>query len=116
MNKTEATAFEEFNEREPQDFVTYSLSRLQAKLNAQASAVLRSYSGLSLVQWRILVVLRVMGADSLTSICRVSDMDKGQVSRKLNRLIEDGLVISTPRSVGSPDIPDCALRGGQQGV
>ncbi|MEO0830725.1 MAG: MarR family winged helix-turn-helix transcriptional regulator, partial [Pseudomonadota bacterium] len=81
---------------EPKDFMTYSLSRLQAKLNAQASAVLRSCSSLSLVQWRILLVLRVMEADSLTTICRVSDMDKGQVSRKLNKLIDDGLVVSKP--------------------
>jgi len=83
MNKVDTMRREDIAQSEPKDFMTYSLSRLQAKLNAQASAVLRSCSSLSLVQWRILLVLRVMEADSLTTICRVSDMDKGQVSRKL---------------------------------
>lgn len=74
-------------------FLTYQMARVQAKLNAQAAAILKRHSKLSLVQWRVMTLL-ASGGDNLTSICRLSGMDKGQVSRKLTQLVSQGLVLT----------------------
>lgn len=74
-------------------FLTCQMARVQAKLNAQAAAILKRHSKLSLVQWRVMTLL-ASGGDNLTSICRLSGMDKGQVSRKLTQLVSQGLVLT----------------------
>ncbi|MBM7069333.1 winged helix-turn-helix transcriptional regulator [Actibacterium sp. 188UL27-1] len=79
---------------EVKHFVTYTMARVQAKLNAQGAAILKRHSKLSLVQWRVIALLASGNCDSLTTLCRLSGMDKGQVSRKLTQLVSDGLVRS----------------------
>ena len=79
---------------EVKQFVTYTMARVQAKLNAQAAAILKRHSNLSLVQWRVIALLAAGNCDSLTTLCRLSGMDKGQVSRKLTQLVADGMVRS----------------------
>lgn len=75
-------------------FLTYRLSRVQAKLNAQASAMLRAHAGLTLSQWRILALVGAAGQTRLSDLSRVAALDKGLLSRNLKVLVGGGLVIS----------------------
>lgn len=76
------------------EFVTFRIARVQAKLNAQASHVLKKNAGLTLVQWRIIFVIADLGVTSSNVVCKATAMDKGLVSRKLKNLVQLGLVQS----------------------
>ncbi|MEM9629570.1 MAG: MarR family transcriptional regulator [Pseudomonadota bacterium] len=75
-------------------FLTYRLSRVQAKLNAQASALLRKRAGLTISQWRILALVGAAGQTRLSELSRIAALDKGLLSRNLKTLVADGLVRS----------------------
>ncbi len=79
-----------------QQFITYRISRAHAKLNAQASHILGQKCGLSLSQWRIIAQLAIVGETTPKTISRRADIDKGLLSRKLRKLIDDGLVNTRP--------------------
>ena len=72
--------------------VTFRLARLQSSLNAQGTALLKSKSGLSLVEWRIMQSFRMLENASLTEIADLMQMDNGQLSRKIKSVIEKGLL------------------------
>ena len=76
-------------------FVSYRISLLHPKLNAQAAHILGKLAGISLVQWRIISLIDAFGPKISSSeiITRVS-MDKGLFSRALKKLVEDERVIS----------------------
>lgn len=73
-------------------FLTYRLSRVQAKLNAQASALLQRHAGLTLSQWRILALVGAAGQTRLSDLARSAALDKGLLSRNLKTMIAEGLV------------------------
>lgn len=75
-------------------FLTYRLSRVQAKLNAQAGAMLRRYAGLTLSQWRILALVGAAGQTRLSDLARIAALDKGLLSRNLKTMIAEDLVLS----------------------
>ncbi|MGC6413004.1 MAG: MarR family winged helix-turn-helix transcriptional regulator, partial [Candidatus Puniceispirillaceae bacterium] len=75
-------------------FVTYRLAKLQSRLNAQGTAILKEKSGLSLVEWRVIQVIRMFEKPSLSQIAEHVQMDKGQLSRKVKVMIEKGLLNS----------------------
>ncbi len=77
-----------------QQFLTYRISRVYAKLNAQASHILGQKNGLSLAKWRIIALLAIAGETTPNAISRKAAIDKGLLSRKLRGLIDDGLVTS----------------------
>jgi len=80
--------------RELTGFVTYRISQLHPKLNAQAAHVLKQHAGLSLVQWRILALIEAFGpAVSSGTIIEKASMDKGLFSRGLKRLMADSFVV-----------------------
>ena len=78
----------------PSSFVTYRLAKLQSRLNAQGTAILKEKSGLSLVEWRVIQVIRMFEKPSLSQIAEHVQMDKGQLSRKVKGMIEKGLLNS----------------------
>ncbi len=75
-------------------FLTYRLSRVQAKLNAQANALLQKQSGLTLSKWRVLALVGAAGQTSLSELARKAALDKGLLSRNLKSMVEDGLILS----------------------
>ncbi|SDD57384.1 MarR family winged helix-turn-helix transcriptional regulator [Ruegeria marina] len=77
-----------------QQFLTYRLSRVQAKLNAQASRVLREHAGITLTQWRILALIGVEGLRRSADLSRHAALDKGMVSRNIKLLVAEGLVVA----------------------
>lgn len=77
-----------------QKMVTFRLSRLNAKVTAQAAQILSDTSGLSLSQWRIMVMVDAYGRTTPAEIVRVTGFDKSQVSRTIKRMVADGLLTS----------------------
>ena len=94
----------------PSSFLTYRLSRLQARLNAQAADVLRRHDGVPLAQWRVLLLLYGGDVSSQKEIVGLAQFDKGQVSRLVDTLIERGL-ISTKSSGADKRVRTLSLTG-----
>ncbi|MCV6594744.1 MAG: MarR family winged helix-turn-helix transcriptional regulator [Silicimonas sp.] len=74
------------------DLVSYRLARVQAKLNAQATRILKENGGLTLVQWRVLLMLRRLGESSVGELARETQFDKALISRTVQSLVARGLV------------------------
>lgn len=75
-------------------FLTFRLSRIQANLNAQAADLLRRNGGVPLAHWRVLLILFENMATTQKEIVEVAEFDKGQVSRIVDRLSEQGYLVS----------------------
>ena len=73
-------------------FVTYRIARVQNRLNAQATALLRKHTELSLTEWRVMSLVNLRGAITASGISREAEMDKGQISRAVKPLIRKGLL------------------------
>ena len=82
--------------RQLTSFVTFRLARLQASLNAQATAILKANAGLSLVEWRILQTLQWFEFNTLKQLSEVTEIDKGQLSRKIASMVQKGLLHQIP--------------------
>ena len=74
------------------DMLTYRLSRLNAKMNAQATRILKESSGLTQAHWRVLVMIDALGSVTPAQIVRTSLMDKGQLSRTIKDMVARGLI------------------------
>lgn len=74
--------------------VTYRLSRVQAKLNAQARRLLKAVADLSLTEWRVLIMLDEYEGVTMAEIGRRTEFDKGQLSRCIKVMSERGLLTS----------------------
>ncbi|MDE0524391.1 MAG: MarR family transcriptional regulator [Boseongicola sp.] len=72
--------------------VSYRLARLHVKLNAQATRILRRHGGLTLVQWRVLVMLNAFTETTVGQVARMTRFDKALISRTVKSLIRAGLV------------------------
>ena len=79
-------------EAEPID-AAYRLSRVQAKLNAQATHMLREASE-SPSLWRIIAPIGAAGETRLSMLARHSALDKGLLSRNLKALVTKGIVLT----------------------
>ena len=81
--------------RQLNQFLTYRISRLHAKLNAQASRILNNSVGITLNQWRMIAFIGGTGKLTASELIAATAMDKGLVSRNVKSLIASGLVISS---------------------
>jgi DNA-binding MarR family transcriptional regulator len=79
-------------------YLTFRLSRVQAKLNAHGARFLKKVAGLTLAQWRIIVLLSLEGETTSSALSRLAGIDKGLLSRKLKTLVDQGLVRTLPHS------------------
>lgn len=78
--------------RSPESFVTFRLAQLQKNLNAQATELLMAGVGLTLVEWRLIQLLRIYDNASSTEIASILQMDRGQLSRKIKKMVDRGLL------------------------
>ena len=76
--------------------LTYPLARLNARLTAQATRLLKKNTQLTLSQWRLLVFIHTRGPQSVADFIRFSGFDKGQMSRVAHDLIGRGFLASEP--------------------
>ena len=74
--------------------LTFRLSRLQANLNTQAADLLRRHDSVPLAHFRVLNILVNNLATTQKEITEKAEFDKGQVSRIVERLITEGLLVS----------------------
>ncbi len=89
------TEIEVLRDEQPlHQFLTFRLSRVQAKLNAQANALLQRHADLTLSKWRILALVGAAGQTRLSELARIAALDKGLLSRNLKLMIEEGLVVA----------------------
>ena len=72
--------------------LTCRMARAQATLNAQASHLLRKNSELTLVEWRVIQLLVLYAEAPMSVLAADLQMDKGQLSRRVNSMIEKGLI------------------------
>lgn len=93
--RTQAALSTDNDERYLHQFLTFRLSRIQAKLNAQASHILKQTNGLSLVQWRVLSLVANGEPATASALTQDYGMDKGLFSRTLKALAAMGLVSLT---------------------
>lgn len=77
-------------------FLTYRLSRVHSKLNAQANKILNDQAGIGLSQWRIIALIGTAEKVRSSELSRAAALDKGLVSRNLKTMIADGIVASEP--------------------
>ncbi|MEM6825258.1 MAG: MarR family winged helix-turn-helix transcriptional regulator [Pseudomonadota bacterium] len=79
-----------------QNFLTYRLARVQARLNAQAVRLLKETAGINLSQWRVIAMIGSGGDDTVLAadLKRIMGFDKGLFSRTVRGLMADGLVTS----------------------
>lgn len=77
-----------------QNMVTFRISRLHARLNAQATNILKEAADISLMQWRVFVMLDSHGRITPAEIVRQTDLDKSQLSRAVKSMVERGLITS----------------------
>ncbi|WP_434055829.1 MAG: MarR family winged helix-turn-helix transcriptional regulator [Roseibium sp.] len=75
-------------------FLTYRLSRVQAKLNTQAQRILSEAADISLIQWRIIALIGSSGDSHAGELTRRAALDKGLFSRNLKTLMKRGMVTS----------------------
>lgn len=75
-------------------FLTFRMARTQNKLNSQITYYLKTYSDLTLVDWRVLRLLEAMEEATMAQVARLLQMDKGQLSRKTRTLLERGFMSS----------------------
>ncbi len=74
------------------ELLTVRLLRLQAKINAQAAAILAREAGLSIIQWRILFLLSQLGPVTASQLHVTSAIDPGLLSRKIRTMAEGGML------------------------
>ena len=74
--------------------LTFRMAKTQAALNAQATHILRSRSNLTLVEWRVIQILALYDEAPMSTLAAELRMDKGQLSRRVNAMIEKGLISS----------------------
>ncbi len=72
--------------------VSYRISRIHARLNAQAARILKDSANISLSQWRVMVMIERTGEISASEIVRRTKIDKALVSRTIKSLVADGMI------------------------
>lgn len=75
-------------------YVTYRVSQLSAKMNVQATRLLREHCDLSPVHWRLLALIYVSAPVTSATLVKSIAMDAGQFSRNLKTLINEGMIKS----------------------
>ena len=76
--------------------ISFRVSRLQSKLNAQAIKILKEHGDLTPTQWRVLVMLETLGECTSSEIARWTQLDKGLLSRAIKGMMQTRLIEGRP--------------------
>ena len=74
-------------------YLTYQLNVLSNLLNKQSERFLKKQHGISIPDWRVLLLLVQAGPMSIRDLSSLSKTDKALISRVVSRLITSGFVI-----------------------
>lgn len=81
-----------FSGRDLTEFLSFRVVRLHHALNAQTAAVLDRVAGISLAQWRVLVMVGAGTATTARDISRRSIIDPAMISRTTHALEQAGML------------------------
>ena len=73
-------------------FIPFRVARLHASLNRQATHLLDLHGGVTLTQWRIIVMLHGDDVGTLSDMSEIASIDKGLLSRNVAALVDEGYV------------------------
>ncbi|MCB1389959.1 MAG: winged helix-turn-helix transcriptional regulator [Rhodobacteraceae bacterium] len=92
--------------------LTFRLGRLHAKVIALAARLLDESAGITMQQWRIFYLIDAFGPVTAAEIQRNMDVDKALISRTVRRMIDEGLLASTPsKTDGRAQVLDFTEQG-----
>ena len=91
--KKQIQSDEDFDIRER---LAYRVTKLSATIANWAGRTYLDKYGVTMTEWRVLVMLVSLGPCSARQICDDTKMDKGNVSRAVKRLVDDGRLTETP--------------------
>ena len=74
----------------------FQINQLSSRLAAQARRIIALHGDLTLPQWRIVRILAAGVARNSTAVRKSSGIDKGQFSKTVNALVEQGYIITRP--------------------
>jgi DNA-binding MarR family transcriptional regulator len=119
MPATKSLATTEIRSREPliggilgQEHIGVLLSSVGTRLNRGASAYYRAAWNLSMVEWRLLIVLKTTEFLNVGELSEAADLDKAAVSRSLALLQERKLIsVEQTRTRGRAAIAKLTAEG-----
>lgn len=76
--------------------LTFRLARLNSRITTHASRLLAKTAGITLLEWRIFLLLSMHGPATAADLQRLTQFDKALISRTLQKMIEKGWVLSVP--------------------
>lgn len=74
----------------------FQITQLSARLAAQARRIIARHGELTLPQWRIIRIVAAGVAKGSTAVRKSAGIDKGQFSKTVNTLVEEGYVTTLP--------------------
>ena len=75
--------------------LTFRLAQLNNNLSAEAGAVLKAHSDLSLSEWRVISTIYMLDETTMTRLWKWAQVDKGQLSRTTKNLVAKDYVRAT---------------------
>ena len=78
------------------DRLAFQITTLGNAISQWGSRTYLSKCGVTMTEWRVLVVLETIGPRTARKICELTKMDKGNVSRAVTKLINDKRISETP--------------------
>lgn len=97
-----------------EQFLTYRILSLTSRLNRQAIHILDEACGLRLPEWRCMAMIGRHDRLNLASISEIAGMDRGQVTRAIQGLVEKDYVSTERRAHDRRTVWARLTRSGQQ--
>lgn len=76
--------------------LTFRLARLHSRITTHASRLLAKTAGITLLEWRIFLLLSMHGPATAADLQRLTQFDKALISRTLRGMIEKQWVVAVP--------------------
>ncbi|WP_114090410.1 MarR family winged helix-turn-helix transcriptional regulator [Thalassospira profundimaris] len=74
----------------------FQITQLSTRLAAQARRIIARHGDLTLPQWRIIRIVAAGVASRSTAVRKSSGIDKGQFSKTINVLVDQGYILTRP--------------------
>ncbi|MDP6427720.1 MAG: MarR family transcriptional regulator [Rhodospirillales bacterium] len=78
------------------DRLAFRIATLASTISLWAGRTYHSKCGITMTEWRVLVMLATLGPLAARQICETAKMDKGNVSRAVKKLLDDGRISEQP--------------------
>jgi len=97
-----------------EQFLTYRILSLTSRLNRQAVQILDEACGLRLPEWRCLAMIGRHKKLNLFNISEIAGMDRAQVTRSIQSLVEKDYVVTERASLDRRTVSAKLTKAGQR--